>query len=800
MNSNGILAPEEPSHNKHKKSIKMESGDEIQEAVETTTPEPLPADDTKGEGDVEDLFTLLSKTQGNQLHEQRSNMVSPGLDLMNFGLSSILGSDKSSNDLQPLREACTFYHESSKVNEVSELNNDSDGNTANDMVAATGDWILDSPKASSNNANPDASMEMNKEIIEQLLGSDLPETSDVAVETNHPHYDEIELRDPYDNYYDQYFSGQDHTNFVGTSDEVGSVVVSIRREPQDTETFAYRAIIRTSKGVPSTRLLIDESKILRRANNSNPVPPPTIIDVLQRILPETIPYKTLRHARVDPKLPAQLTQMDTCMGNPKNQYKFGILPMKKGQTCDDDFLSNVDTGADLIEFLDKFTSVIKLKGFEKFRGGLDVKDNLDGEESRYTEEQGNECMFHVATMIPYKEGDSQQVLRKRHIGNNLVNILFQDADAPPFDPSKFVSKYTKAFIVIRKENNDSPTNYRVATVRHREVSEFGPELPVGGVFNLNDSSFRTFLINKAINAENACYGAENIHTRLNRTRIALLDNIVSEYSSQIPISQRPGRYSISRVVTMLSAKKRRPLSQHSLDTYGKNAASWIIKTDKDGFVDEATLVISDELVLIMDVATQNTLHQFPSESITAWFTDTEQTSLIIAHGRQGETITLRPHASSFTSLAARLKQLGSIRWHAYALKRDGIETPWGMVLEDNKIASVETSSIASDAGLQNGYELKRVNKCSIDQYEQQDLHTLVSNETHLDLVVSYPTEEQSEGLLENKVEVESTARRTLFEDDGTEITEEASEAPEDERRPSLALQRSFTLLKTETSV
>lgn len=75
MNSNGILAPEEPSHNKHKKSIKMESGDEIQEAVETTTPEPLPADDTKGEGDVEDLFTLLSKTQGNQLHEQRSNMV-----------------------------------------------------------------------------------------------------------------------------------------------------------------------------------------------------------------------------------------------------------------------------------------------------------------------------------------------------------------------------------------------------------------------------------------------------------------------------------------------------------------------------------------------------------------------------------------------------------------------------------------------------------------------------------------------------------------------------------------------------
>lgn len=34
-------------------------------------------------------------------------------------------------------------------------------------------------------------------------------------------------------------------------------------------------------------------------------------------------------------------------------------------------------------------------------------------------------MFHVSTFLPYTVGDTQQLQRKRHIGNDIVAIVFQ---------------------------------------------------------------------------------------------------------------------------------------------------------------------------------------------------------------------------------------------------------------------------------------------------------------------------------------------------------------------------------------
>lgn len=34
-------------------------------------------------------------------------------------------------------------------------------------------------------------------------------------------------------------------------------------------------------------------------------------------------------------------------------------------------------------------------------------------------------MFHVSTLLPYTVGDLQQLQRKRHIGNDIVAIIFQ---------------------------------------------------------------------------------------------------------------------------------------------------------------------------------------------------------------------------------------------------------------------------------------------------------------------------------------------------------------------------------------
>jgi hypothetical protein len=77
-------------------------------------------------------------------------------------------------------------------------------------------------------------------------------------------------------------------------------------------------------------------------------------------------------------------------------------------------------------------------------------------------------MFHVSTLLPYSKSDSQQLERKRHIGNDIVTIIFQDENTP-FAPDMIASNFLHSFIVIQKCSNESSsyesnTNYRVNRV------------------------------------------------------------------------------------------------------------------------------------------------------------------------------------------------------------------------------------------------------------------------------------------------------------------------------------------------
>lgn len=53
-------------------------------------------------------------------------------------------------------------------------------------------------------------------------------------------------------------------------------------------------------------------------------------------------------------------------------------------------------------------------------------DDSTGTHSVYRKLQNYEIMFHVSTYIPYYSKDQQQVERKRHIGNDVVVIIFRD--------------------------------------------------------------------------------------------------------------------------------------------------------------------------------------------------------------------------------------------------------------------------------------------------------------------------------------------------------------------------------------
>ncbi|XP_017491463.1 PREDICTED: GTPase-activating Rap/Ran-GAP domain-like protein 3, partial [Rhagoletis zephyria] len=54
-------------------------------------------------------------------------------------------------------------------------------------------------------------------------------------------------------------------------------------------------------------------------------------------------------------------------------FKFGVVYMKPGQECDDEMLSNQDASRDFEDFLHILGERVRLKGWDRFRGGLDVK-------------------------------------------------------------------------------------------------------------------------------------------------------------------------------------------------------------------------------------------------------------------------------------------------------------------------------------------------------------------------------------------------------------------------------------------
>ncbi|XP_066547636.1 rap1 GTPase-activating protein 1 isoform X10 [Amia ocellicauda] len=210
-----------------------------------------------------------------------------------------------------------------------------------------------------------------------------------------------------------------------------------------------------------------------------------------------------------------------------NNFKFGVIYQKFGQTTEEELFGNNEESPAFVEFLELLGHKIDLHDFKGFRGGLDVTHGQTGTESVYHNFRNKEIMFHVSTKLPYTEGDTQQLQRKRHIGNDIVAIVFQD-ESTPFVPDMIASNFLHAYIVVQVENACSDnTFYKVSVTARDDVPFFGPTLPDPAIFK-KGPEFHDFLMTKLINAEYACYKAEKFAKLEERTRTALLETLYEE--------------------------------------------------------------------------------------------------------------------------------------------------------------------------------------------------------------------------------------------------------------------------------
>lgn len=232
---------------------------------------------------------------------------------------------------------------------------------------------------------------------------------------------------------------QEHSSLIGFDEALGPVLISIKTENVANQEHS-RILLRLKTG--TMHELLPNSCL-----DASPSPVK-----MAKILNDQL---TLDH--LAPVLCGKASQLIANYDEHVlvSHFKFGVLYQKFGQTTEEELFGNSGTSSAFEAFLNLLGKRIQLKDHKGYRGGLDIQNNHTGDEAIYEVFKEREIMFHVSTMLPYTENDPQQLQRKRHIGNDIVAIVFQETNTP-FSPDMIASHFLHAFIVVQVLDPNTP--------------------------------------------------------------------------------------------------------------------------------------------------------------------------------------------------------------------------------------------------------------------------------------------------------------------------------------------------------
>uniref|UniRef100_A0A0N5AP07 Rap-GAP domain-containing protein n=1 Tax=Syphacia muris TaxID=451379 RepID=A0A0N5AP07_9BILA len=340
--------------------------------------------------------------------------------------------------------------------------------------------------------------------------------------------------------YKRHFTGREHHDFYAMDNNLGPLVLSVKTETISSQEH-FRIMLRTRRG--TVHEIVRASALGDRPSASAMARLLCDEVVADRFFPVAFPGGSEMILQYDEHV---LT----------NTYKFGVIYQKFGQSTEEELFGNACCSAAFDEFLELLGDRVLLKNFEGYRGGLDTQHGQTGTESVYCKFRQREVMFHVSTLLPFTVGDTQQLQRKRHIGNDIVAVVFQalkiienkfQEENTPFSPTMIASNFLHAFIVVQPiDSGTDNVRYRVSVTARDDVPFFGPTLPAPSIFR-KGQEFRNFLLTKLINAENAAYKSEKFAKLAERTRSSLLDALYGN------LKERAEFYGISLLETTESS-------------------------------------------------------------------------------------------------------------------------------------------------------------------------------------------------------------------------------------------------------
>ncbi|XP_050427384.1 rap1 GTPase-activating protein 1 isoform X2 [Adelges cooleyi] len=352
--------------------------------------------------------------------------------------------------------------------------------------------------------------------------------------------------------YRRYFMGREHFNFIGTDDQLGPVLLSVKTESVASQEHT-RLLLRLRTG--TTHELVPSSCATSAPHH------------MARLLNDQLTVTNLT-----PVLSSKASQLISAYDEHVlvSHFKFGVLYQKFGQSSEEDLFSNQHTSAAFDQFLQLLGQRIQLKDHKGYRGGLDTQFGQTGDEAVYQVFKDREIIYHVSSLLPYTDNDPQQLQRKRHIGNDIVAIVFQESNTP-FTPDMIASHFLHAYIVVQVIDANTPNvRYKVSVTARDDVPFFGPTLPNPAVFR-HGPEFKQFLLTKLVNAENACYKAHKFAKLELRTRTSLLHSLCEELKDKT--RDFLGQQSCEASVSGIGPELAKSGSSSSSSEYGNGTIS-----------------------------------------------------------------------------------------------------------------------------------------------------------------------------------------------------------------------------------
>ncbi|XP_060803682.1 signal-induced proliferation-associated 1-like protein 2 [Amyelois transitella] len=552
-------------------------------------------------------------------------------------------------------------------------------------------------------------------------------------------------------YYRNYFYNQHHQNWFGMDENLGPIAVSIKKErvelrrggcdvsaPASQLAWQYRLIIRTSELLTLRGSVLEDA--LPTAKPSNNSATYNTKEVLEYVAPE-VQYSCLKLGVNNGGAEDQLLRLDEqCV---TRHYKVGVMYCKSGQSTEEEMYNNQEAGPAFVEFLQMLGQTVRLKEFDKYKAGLDNRTDSTGLYSVYTTHQDCEIMFHVSTMLPYTPNNRQQLLRKRHIGNDIVTIVFQEPGAAPFTPKNIRSQFQHVFVVVRAiDPCTENTHYSIAVSRAKEVPLFGPPIKDGAVYPKGEV-FTDLLLSKVINGENAAIQSPKFSTMATRTRQEYLKDLAKNYVTTTTV-ETGQKFSLFSSVFALKSNSNSSntavlprMDNCTNDVLVGGALCFHVHVQDEGaggVLLDCIMGVSADTIVLLEHSSRQIILVIPTNSLLGWVVSSGWTRV---YYHQGESVRVR---GAGEALLRRLAAVAPPHAHALrelTLERSAQHQLGFHVQPDGLVTAVESGGSAARAGVRRGARLLEVCRAAVIALHHDQLVDLLKTSAPVTVTLTF---------------------------------------------------------------